>query len=76
MENKEGNKDGKKTNKRELVHYACLAKAEEALGTEFDIRKFHDTVLSLGSVPLPVLETRIDQFIANGGPGLPGVEYD
>ncbi len=42
-------------------------KAEAALGAKFDIRAFHDTVLQLGSVPLPVLEARIDQFIAEGG---------
>jgi uncharacterized protein (DUF885 family) len=44
------------------------AKAEKALGAKFDIRRFHDTVLSTGSVPLPVLEQRIDRFIAEGGP--------
>jgi uncharacterized protein (DUF885 family) len=43
-------------------------KAEQALGAKFDIRHFHDTVLSTGSVPLPVLEQRIDRFIADGGP--------
>jgi len=43
------------------------ARAEKALGPKFDIRAFHDTVLSLGSVPLPVLHARIDQFIAEGG---------
>ena len=45
------------------------AKAEAALGSRFNIRAFHDTVLSLGSVPLPVLSDRIDQFIAEGGVG-------
>jgi uncharacterized protein (DUF885 family) len=44
------------------------AKAEKALGAKFDLRHFHDTVLSTGSVPLPVLEQRIDRFIAEGGP--------
>ena len=43
-------------------------KAEQDLGAKFDIRHFHDTVLALGSVPLPVLEKRIDRFIAEGGP--------
>jgi uncharacterized protein (DUF885 family) len=43
-------------------------KAEQDLGPKFDIRHFHDTVLALGSVPLPVLEKQIDRFIAEGGP--------
>lgn len=43
-------------------------RAEAALGAKFDIRYFHDTVLQLGSVPLPVLDGRIDRFIAEGGP--------
>jgi uncharacterized protein (DUF885 family) len=42
-------------------------KAEAALGGRFDIRAFHDTVLQLGSVPLPVLKARIDTFIGDGG---------
>jgi uncharacterized protein (DUF885 family) len=45
------------------------AKAEQALGTRFNIRAFHDTVLELGSVPLPVLASRVDRFIAEGGQG-------
>jgi uncharacterized protein (DUF885 family) len=45
------------------------AKAEAALGERFNIRAFHDAVLELGSVPLPVLEARIDRFIADGGKG-------
>ncbi|MEP7184680.1 MAG: DUF885 family protein [Rhodanobacter sp.] len=44
------------------------ARAEKALGAKFDIRHFHDTMLSTGSVPLPVLEKRIARFIAEGGP--------
>jgi uncharacterized protein (DUF885 family) len=42
-------------------------KAEAALGPKFDIRNFHDTVLQMGAVPLPVLASRIDRFIAEGG---------
>jgi uncharacterized protein (DUF885 family) len=45
------------------------AKAEKALGAHFNLRAFHDTVLELGSVPLPVLTARIDRFIAEGGKG-------
>ncbi|MBO6526684.1 DUF885 family protein [Erythrobacter sp.] len=60
----------------EMTMRRVRAKAEEALGEDFDIRKFHDVVLSLGSVPLPALEARIDAFIADGGQGLPGVSYD
>jgi uncharacterized protein (DUF885 family) len=45
------------------------AKAEKALGKQFNLRAFHDTVLELGSVPLPVLAARIDRFIAEGGKG-------
>jgi uncharacterized protein (DUF885 family) len=44
-------------------------KAQSALGAKFNIRAFHDMVLELGSVPMPVLEARIDRFIAEGGKG-------
>jgi len=39
------------------------ARAEKQLGPKFDLRAFHDAVLAEGSVPLPVLEQRIDAFI-------------
>lgn len=45
------------------------ARAQSALGTRFNIRAFHDAILELGSVPLPVLAARIDRFIAEGGTG-------
>jgi uncharacterized protein (DUF885 family) len=45
------------------------AKAEKTLGGRFNVRAFHDAVLELGSVPLPVLGARIDRFIAEGGKG-------
>ncbi|MFC5548904.1 DUF885 domain-containing protein [Massilia aerilata] len=51
----------------EMAIMGARRKAEAALGPKFDIRAFHDTVLQLGSVPLPVLEARIDTFIAEGG---------
>jgi uncharacterized protein (DUF885 family) len=40
------------------------AKARKALGRRFDIRKFHDVGLLSGGVPLTVLETVIDGYIA------------
>jgi uncharacterized protein (DUF885 family) len=46
---------------------AARAKAQQALGAKFDLRAFHDVVLALGSVPLPVLDRRIERFIAEGG---------
>ncbi|KAF1003654.1 MAG: hypothetical protein GAK28_04535 [Luteibacter sp.] len=38
-------------------------RAEKQLGEKFDLRAFHDTILAQGSVPLPVLEERIDAWI-------------
>jgi len=38
--------------------------AERELGDKFDQRPFHDTILSLGSVPLPILEQEVRAFIA------------
>ncbi len=45
------------------------AKAEKALGGRFDIRQFHEQVLDSGALPLPVLEAKIDRWIAAGGVG-------
>ena len=53
----------------EMAIVKARARAEAALGAKFNIRAFHDTVLELGSVPLPVLDARIDRFIAEGGVG-------
>jgi uncharacterized protein (DUF885 family) len=39
-------------------------RAQRALGDRFDIRAFHDAVLSNGGVTLPVLERQIDAYIA------------
>ena len=44
-------------------------KGGETLGAKFNIRAFHDAVLELGSVPLPVVTARVDRFIAEGGEG-------
>ena len=39
------------------------ATAIEALGDDFDIRGFHDTVLGAGSLPLDLLERRVMQWV-------------
>ena len=39
--------------------------AEEALGDAFDVRQYHNLVLSTGSVPLLVLESEVERWIAS-----------
>ncbi|QOW23754.1 DUF885 family protein [Lysobacter sp. H23M47] len=48
----------------ELKILELRKRAEEALGGTFDIRQFHAEVLKDGSVPLDVLEGKIDRWIA------------
>ena len=38
-------------------------RAEDALGADFDLRDFHDTVLENGAIPLSVLEAHVDRWI-------------
>ena len=47
----------------ELKIRELRARAEEALGADFDVRRFHDAVLANGSVPLDILEELIDAWI-------------
>ncbi|MBA6391446.1 DUF885 domain-containing protein [Colwellia sp. BRX10-3] len=41
------------------------AKAKQQLGDKFDIRQFHDVVLTNGAVPLNVLENMVNDYIAD-----------
>ena len=40
------------------------ARARDTLGAKFDIRSFHDAILAEGPLPLDVLDTRINAWIA------------
>ena len=48
----------------ELKIRALRRKAEQALGERFDIRAFHDMLLSKGTVTLAIMEQMVDRFIA------------
>mgnify|MGYP006079918581 FL=1 len=40
-------------------------KAKDAIGDKFDIRDFHEVVISHGAIPLDVLEDFVDDYIAS-----------
>ena len=40
-------------------------KAEETLGDGFDIKGFHDAMLVSGAMPLPMLTSAVDEWVAN-----------
>lgn len=48
----------------ELKLRELRARAEQALGERFDLRAFHNEVLSHGSVPLDVLDAAVNRWIA------------
>jgi len=39
-------------------------KAQDALGEQFDVKKFHTQILIDGALPMPILEAKIDRWIA------------
>ena len=41
-------------------------KAEQKLGSKFDVRDFHDAVLRDGSLPLELLEEEVGNYIVAG----------
>jgi uncharacterized protein (DUF885 family) len=47
----------------ELCIRRLRERAEKRLGAAFDLRAFHDAVLGEGSLPLAVLEARMDRWI-------------
>jgi uncharacterized protein (DUF885 family) len=48
----------------EIEIRALRRRAEQALGSRFDIRAFHDAVLGQGGVTLPVLARQVDAYVA------------
>jgi uncharacterized protein (DUF885 family) len=48
----------------ELKIQELRRRAEAALGPRFDVRAFHAEVVESGSLPLAVLEAKIDRWIA------------
>ena len=48
----------------ELTIWDLRHRAEKELGDKFDLRAFHDAVLSEGGLPLDLLSDRIDRYIA------------
>jgi uncharacterized protein (DUF885 family) len=48
----------------EITIRRLRAKAERAFGAAFDVREFHRQVLATGRLPMPVLEAKIDRWIA------------
>ena len=51
----------------ELTIRRLRGEAEQALGSRFDLREFHDLVLSNGAVTLPILEDVVRASIEGGG---------
>lgn len=47
----------------ELKIRALRSRAEDILGGGFDLREFHDVILQSGSIPLDILEQRVDTWI-------------
>jgi uncharacterized protein (DUF885 family) len=48
----------------ELKFFEIRRRAERALGAKFDIRRFHDALLADGAMPLPMLEAKMERWIA------------
>ena len=49
----------------ELRILGIRRRAESALGAHFDVRAFHDRLLDDGPLPLPLLEQRMDRWVAD-----------
>ncbi len=52
----------------ELTIRRLRRKVHAALGSRFDVKRFHSQVLDTGALPLDVLAAKIDGWIREGGP--------
>lgn len=53
----------------ELKLQELRRRATERLGSDFDLRRFHDQVLDTGALPLDVLEAKIDRWLKSSEAG-------
>lgn len=51
----------------QLKILALRAEAEKALGDKFDLKGFHDQILTSGSLPMAVMEQKIHRWIKAQG---------
>ena len=47
----------------EVKIWELRRRAEEALGSKFDVREFHKAILTRGFIPLTALDGIVDEFI-------------
>jgi uncharacterized protein (DUF885 family) len=47
-----------------LKYEAARTRAQDALGSRFDTREYHQMLLSQGALPIPALNSKVDRWIA------------
>jgi len=52
----------------ELEILALRKRAQERLGSGFDIKAFHDQILTGGSMPLQILQEKLERWLAHSSP--------
>jgi uncharacterized protein (DUF885 family) len=57
--------DGSETYPIDALQYeAARTRAQDALGSRFDTREYHQMLLSEGALPIPALNAKVDRWIA------------
>jgi uncharacterized protein (DUF885 family) len=52
----------------ELEILALRKRAQERLGSRFDIKAFHEQILAGGSMPLQILQEKVERWLAAAAP--------